>query len=88
MNELSRYSFEIGVNKDYDIASVEAYFSKICDKWASEFIERPEILFWGEVMFGLTYKVTYIVANPKDILGKGSNFTHELSRFQFVATKR
>jgi len=86
--EVFRYSFELNVNKDYDIASVEAYLEKVCDKWADEFIERPEVLFWGEVMFGLVYKVTYIVRDPKDILGKGSNFTHEISRFQFEAEKR
>ena len=76
------------VNKDYDIASVESYFANVCNKWSEEFIERPEVLFWGEVMFGVIYKVTYIVKDPKDILGKGSDFTHEMSRFHFEATKR
>ena len=82
-NEVFRYSFEMNVHKDYDITAVETYFDKICDKWSEEFIERPEVLFWGEVMFGVVYKITYIVRNPEDILGKGSDFTHEMSRFHF-----
>jgi len=36
-------------------------------------------------MFGLVYRVTYIVTDPMDILGKGSDFLHEISRFQFAA---
>ena len=83
--EVYRYSFELNVHKDYDIAMVEAYFEEICEKWKDEFIDKPEVLFSAEVMFGLVYRVTYIVQDPMDILGKGSDFTHELSRFHFAA---
>jgi hypothetical protein len=83
--EVFRYSFELNVHKDYDIALVEAYFEEICEKWKDEFIDKPEILFWSETMFGVVYKVTYIVENPMDILGKGSDFTHEMSRLHFKA---
>jgi hypothetical protein len=83
--EAYRYSFEVNVHKDYSIDLVDAYFDKICEKWTSEFIERPEVLFWAETMFGLVYRVTYIVTDPMDILGKGSDFLHEISRFQFAA---
>jgi hypothetical protein len=83
--EVYRYSFEVNVHKDYNIDLVDAYFNKVCDKWADEFIERPEILFWAETMFGVVYRITYIVTDPMDILGKGSDFLHEISRFQFAA---
>jgi hypothetical protein len=83
--EVFRYSFEVNVNKDYDIALVDAYFDEICEKWKDEFIDKPEVLFSSEVMFGVVYKVVYIVKDPMDILGKGSDFTHEISRFQFAA---
>lgn len=86
--EIFRYSFEVNVYKDYDIALVDAYFDEICEKWKGEFIEKPEILFWAEAMFGVVYKVTYIVRDPRDILGKGSDFTHEISRFHFAARAR
>jgi hypothetical protein len=83
--EAYRYSFEVNVHKDYNIDLVDSYFDKICEKWTDEFIERPEVLFWAEAMFGLVYRVTYIVTDPMDILGKGSDFLHEISRFQFAA---
>jgi hypothetical protein len=82
--EVYRYSFEVNVHKDYNIDLVDAYFDKICEKWTKEFIEKPEILFWAEGMFGLVYKITYIVTDPMDILGKGSDFLHEISRFQYA----
>jgi len=82
--EVYRYSFEVNVNKDFDIARVDAYFDEICGKWAEEFVERPEVLFWAETMFGLVYRVTYIVTDPMDILGKGSDFLHEISRFMYA----
>jgi hypothetical protein len=82
--EVYRYSFELNVHKDYDIALVEAYFEEICEKWKDEFIDKPEVLFSAEVMFGLVYRVVYIVKDPMDILRKGSDFTHEISRFHFV----
>ena len=84
-SEVFRYSFELNVHKDYDIALVEAYFDEICEKWKDEFIDRPEVLFWSEAMFGVVYKIVYIVKDPMDILGKGSDFTHEMSRFHFAA---
>ena len=84
-SEVFRYSFELNVHKDYDIALVESYFDEICEKWKDEFIEKPEVLFSSEVMFGVVYKVVYIVKDPMDILGKGSDFTHEMSRFHFNA---
>ncbi len=84
--EVYRYSFEVNVHKDYDIDLIDAYMDKVCEKWAEEFIERPEVLFWAETMFGLVYRVTYIVTDPMDILGKGSDFLHEISRFKY-ATK-
>jgi hypothetical protein len=80
--EVYRYTFEIQVNKDYNIDNVDAYFDKVCEKWAGEFIEKPEILFWSETMFGIIYRISYIVTDPQDILGKGSDFLHEISRFQ------
>ncbi|MBY8998646.1 MAG: mechanosensitive ion channel [Candidatus Thorarchaeota archaeon] len=80
--EVFRYSFEVDVHKDFIIESVDAYFDQICEKWKDEFIEKPEVLFWAETMFGLIYKITYIVTDPMDILGKGSDFAHEISRFQ------
>jgi hypothetical protein len=83
--EVYRYSFEVNVHKDYNIDLVDAYFDKTCEKWTKEFIERPEVLFWAETMFGVVYRVTYIVTVPMDILGKGSDFLHEISRFQFAA---
>lgn len=83
--EVFRYSFELNVHKDYDITLVEAYFNQICEKWQDEFVDKPEVLFWSEAMFGVVYKVTYIVKDPMDILGKGSDFTHEMSRFHFAA---
>ena len=43
--EVFRYSYELAVNKDYNIDTVEDYLNKVCDKWADEFIERPEVLF-------------------------------------------
>jgi len=82
--EVYRYSFEVNVHKDYDIDLIDAYFDKICEKWTDEFIERPEVLFWAETMFGLVYRVTYIVTDPMDILGKGSDFLHEISRFMYA----
>jgi len=83
--EVYRYSFEVNVHKDYNIDLVDAYFDKICEKWTDEFLEKPEVLFWAETMFGIVYRVTYIVTDPMDILGKGSDFLHEISRFQFAA---
>ncbi|MFW9843301.1 MAG: mechanosensitive ion channel domain-containing protein [Candidatus Thorarchaeota archaeon] len=83
--EVFRYSFELNIHKDYDIQQVEAYFDEICEKWKDEFIDKPEVLFWSEVMFGVVYKIVYIVKDPMDILGKGSDFTHEMSRFHFAA---
>ncbi|TFG26034.1 mechanosensitive ion channel [Candidatus Thorarchaeota archaeon] len=83
--EVFRYSFELNVHKDYDISLVHAYFDQICEKWKDEFVDKPEVLFSAEVMFGLVYKVVYIVKDPMEILGKGSDFTHEISRFHFVA---
>lgn len=80
--EVFRYSSELHVNKDYNIASVDAYFEETCEKWKDEFIEKPEVLFWAETMFGIVYRATYIVADPMDILGKGSDFLHEMARFQ------
>jgi len=80
--EVFRYSFEVDVHKDYNIESVDAYFDQICEKWTEEFIEKPEVLFWTETMFGIIYRVTYIVTDPMDILGKGSDFAHEIARFQ------
>ena len=80
--EVFRYSFEIDVHKDFIIESVDAYFDQICEKWKGEFIEKPEILFWSETMFGIIYRITYMVTDPMDILGKGSDFAHEISRFQ------
>jgi small-conductance mechanosensitive channel len=86
--EVFRYSFEIDVHKDFNIESVDAYFDQICEKWKDEFIEKPEVLFWSETMFGIIYRITYMVTDPMDILGKGSDFAHEISRFQhaFKAT--
>ncbi|MFW9958224.1 MAG: mechanosensitive ion channel family protein [Candidatus Odinarchaeota archaeon] len=83
--EVYRYSFEVNVHKDYDINLIDAYMDKVCEKWAEEFIEKPEVLFWAETMFGLVYRVTYIVPDPMDILGKGSDFLHEISRFKYAA---
>ncbi|TFH05547.1 MAG: mechanosensitive ion channel [Candidatus Thorarchaeota archaeon] len=83
--EVFRYSFELNVHKDYDIAMVDAYFEEVCEKWKDEFIDKPEVLFWSEGMFGIVYKVVYIVKDPMDILGKGSDFTHEMSRFHYGA---
>jgi hypothetical protein len=80
--EVYRYSSDIQVHKDYNLDLVDAYFDKVCEKWENEFIERPEVLFWAETMFGIIYKATYIVTDPMDILGKGSDFLHEMSRFQ------
>ena len=84
-SEVFRYSFELNVHKDYDIALVEAYLEEICEKWKDEFVDKPEVLFGSETMFGVVYKVTYIVQDPMDILGKGSDFTHEMSRLHFKA---
>ncbi len=80
--EVFRYSFEVDVHKDFNIESVDAYFDQICEKWKEEFIEKPEVLYWAETMFGLIYRVTYMVTDPMDILGKGSDFAHEIARFQ------
>ena len=80
--EVFRYSFEIGVHKDFIIESADAYFDQICEKWKDEFIEKPEVLFWSENMYGLIYRIAYMVTDPMDILGKGSDFAHEISRFQ------
>jgi len=80
--EVFRYSFEIDVHKDFNIDLVDAYFDQTSEKWKDEFIEKPEVLFWTETMFGIIYKVTYIVTDPMDILGKGSDFAHEMARFQ------
>jgi small-conductance mechanosensitive channel len=80
--EVYRYSSEINVHKDYNIDLVDTYFDKVCEKWENEFVEKPEVLFWSENMFGITYRISYIVTDPQDILGKGSDFLHEMSRFQ------
>jgi len=80
--EVFRYSFEINVHKDFNIDLVDAYFDQTSEKWKDEFVEKPEVLFWTETMFGIIYKVTYSVTDPMDILGKGSDFAHEMARFQ------
>jgi hypothetical protein len=83
--EVFRYSFELNVPRDQNIELVEAYFDKVCEKWADQFIDTPQVTFWAETMLGVVYKAIYIVKDPMDILGKGSDFTHELSRFHFNA---
>ena len=83
--EVFRYSSELNVHKDYNIDRVDAYFQETCEKWKDEFIEMPEVLFWSETMFGIVYRVTFIVSDPMDIMGKGSDFLHEMSRFQHAA---
>ncbi|MFW9769964.1 MAG: mechanosensitive ion channel family protein [Candidatus Thorarchaeota archaeon] len=80
--EVYQYTFEINVHKDFDIDKVHDYFDKICENWKDEFIEKPEVIFWGETMFGVIYKLSYIVTEPMEILGKGGDFFHEISRFQ------
>ncbi len=86
-DEVYRYSFDLSIHKDTDIEAAEAYFEEVCQKWSEEFVDKPEIMFYAETMFGVTYKVTYIVSDPMDILGKGSDFTHEISRFHFAMKK-
>ncbi|MDF1538370.1 MAG: mechanosensitive ion channel [Candidatus Thorarchaeota archaeon] len=80
--EVYRYSFELSIHKDYNFERVDAYFDEVCEKWTGEFLEKPEIIFWSESNFGLIYRVVYIVNDPMDILRKGSDFLHEISRFQ------
>jgi len=84
-SEVFRYAFDLNVHKDYDIALVEAYLDEICEKWKDEFIDKPEVLFGSEVMYGVVYKIVYIVKDPMDILGKGSEFAQEIARFQSAA---
>jgi len=80
--EVYRYTFEIHVHKDFDIDRVHDYFDSTSEKWKDEFIEKPEVIFWGETMFGVIYKISYIVPEPMDIIVKGGDFFHEISRFQ------
>ncbi|MFW9910144.1 MAG: mechanosensitive ion channel domain-containing protein [Candidatus Thorarchaeota archaeon] len=80
--EVHRYTFEVSVHKDYNLDRVHAYFDEVCEKWKNEFLEKPEVLFWAEANLGLVYRVAYIVNDPMDILRKGSDFLHEISRFQ------
>ena len=80
--EVYQYTFEVNVHKDFDIDAVHSYFESTCEKWKDEFIETPEVIFWGETMFGLVYKLSYIVTEPIEIIGKGGDFYHEISRFQ------
>jgi small-conductance mechanosensitive channel len=85
--EVYRYSFEVSVHKDYNIEQVDTYFKETCENWKDEFLEQPEVLFWSENNFGIIYRVSYIVSDPRDILGKGSDFLHEISRFQHIVKR-
>ena len=83
--EVFRYSFPLTVHKDYDMDKVDAYLDEVSTRWTPEFLIKPEILFWAEGNFGLEYRISYIVADPMDILRKGSDFLLEMSRFQHAA---
>ncbi|MFW9920028.1 MAG: mechanosensitive ion channel family protein [Candidatus Thorarchaeota archaeon] len=86
--EVHRYSFPLSVHKDYNMDKVDTYFEEVRSRWTKEFLIKPEIIFWAESNFGLEYRISYIVKDPMEILRKGSDFLHEMSRFQHAVKER
>jgi hypothetical protein len=79
--EVYRYTFDIPIHKDYSYKKVLAYIDEVSERHAENFIEKPEIMFWGYSNFGNLYRIAFLVNKPMDILGVGANFQAEISGY-------
>jgi small-conductance mechanosensitive channel len=82
--EVYRYTFDIPIHKDYSYKKVMEYFNEVSAKHSDNFIETPEVMFWGYSNFGNVYRIAYIVREPKEILTIGANFQTEIASFHEV----
>ncbi|MFW9959173.1 MAG: mechanosensitive ion channel family protein [Candidatus Odinarchaeota archaeon] len=80
-DEVYRYTFDVELEKTCSQSEAKSYFTKICEKWQSQFILPPEYFFWNSTATTMVYRFAIIVIDPKEIFTKGQDFKAELSAF-------
>ena len=79
--EVFRYTFDVQVSKEYNMAKVEGFMNGVIDRHAGNFIERPELMYWANTSIAVTYRVAFIVTDPMQILGVGANIQADIVGF-------
>ncbi|MFW9788597.1 MAG: mechanosensitive ion channel family protein, partial [Candidatus Thorarchaeota archaeon] len=83
-DEVYRYTFDVQVHKEYSFKKVLEYFNEVCDKHASYFIEKPEIMYWANQSLAIIYRIAFIVQKPMEILTVGADLQAEIANFHEV----
>lgn len=77
--EVYRYTFEIMVQRQYDIREVEPRLKGIVENWNNEFMAPPEMFYNSTDYNGITFGFAIIVKDPIEILEAGTEFQEELA---------
>jgi hypothetical protein len=76
--EAYRYTFDLNIHMNQDMAKTMETFDKVCDEWAHVFLTRPAYMVWAKPTAAITIRFAFIVSDPMVIVKRGSDFMRDL----------
>jgi hypothetical protein len=73
-----RYTFDLNVHMNQDHNKMLQDFDRVCDKWSTIFLTRPNYIVWAKPVAAITYRFSFIVGDPMVIIKRGSDFMRDL----------
>jgi hypothetical protein len=76
-----RYTFDMNIHMSYNQKEMQRRFDEVCKKYEKIFLTRPTYQIWAKPTAAVTYRFTYIVADPMLIIKKTSEFMQDLLKY-------
>ncbi|UCH05813.1 MAG: mechanosensitive ion channel [Candidatus Thorarchaeota archaeon] len=76
--EAYRYTFDLNIHMNQDMAKTMETFDQVCDKWSHVFLTRPTYMVWAKPTAAITIRFAFIVSDPMIIVKRSSDFMRDL----------
>ncbi len=63
-----RYTFNLTVHYSCDHGALRENFDRVCEEWEEQFLVKPKYQVWDTTNTAITYRVTVIVDEPRELL--------------------